>query len=235
MQGLARRNEPVFIITVATSWAGMSVYIERMMAMSSTCSPILGNTSLTSMPDLPRLVNLKGDAIATPFMPGNDLPAYWARAGFGSQVSTCEGAPWAKMWMTLVAFEGKGGFLGASGESSPSALTVPTRSSGPSRLANPNAPRPMPNRFRNWRRVIAKSSGRATGSLIFMNDLWLLCSNANSKVVRRDSATKVSRLSANVIRVFRPVQGDCMHNSRQFFVQLSGCDGLRHGNCRLSG
>ena len=29
-------HEPVFIITVATSCAGMSVYIERMIAMSST-------------------------------------------------------------------------------------------------------------------------------------------------------------------------------------------------------
>ena len=38
---------------LATSCAGMSVYIERMIAMSSTCSPSFGKTSLTSMPDLP--------------------------------------------------------------------------------------------------------------------------------------------------------------------------------------
>ena len=35
--------------------------LERMMANSSTCSPILEKTSLTSMPDLPIFLNLKGD------------------------------------------------------------------------------------------------------------------------------------------------------------------------------
>jgi len=53
MLGRARRVEPVFMNTVATSWAGMSVYIERITARSSTISPSLGKTSLTSMPDLP--------------------------------------------------------------------------------------------------------------------------------------------------------------------------------------
>src|SRR5258708_3300798 len=116
MHGLASRSEPVFIITVATSWAGMSVYIERMIAMSSTCSPIFGKTSLTGMPERPMGVNLKGEGMATPFMFGRDLPAYLASSGLGSQVSTCEGAPWAKMWITRLALAGNGGSFGASGE-----------------------------------------------------------------------------------------------------------------------
>ena len=60
MLGLVMRSEPVFMNTVATSWAGMSVYIERITAMSSICLPIFGNSSLTSMPDWPIGVNLKG-------------------------------------------------------------------------------------------------------------------------------------------------------------------------------
>ena len=47
--------------TVATSWAGMSVYIERMTVMSSTCWPIPGKSSLTGVPDLPIGLNLNGD------------------------------------------------------------------------------------------------------------------------------------------------------------------------------
>src|SRR5687767_10618527 len=105
--GFAIRNEPVFIITVATSWAGMSVCIDRITERLSTCAAMEGNTSLTSIPDFPYFANLNGDAIATPFSPGSDCPSYLVSAGLGSQVSTCEGAPWAKIWMTLFAFAGK--------------------------------------------------------------------------------------------------------------------------------
>ena len=95
--GLAMRNEPVFMNTVATSCAGMSVYIERMIARSSTCSPSAENTSLTSIPALPHFLNWNGDGIATPFRPGSDWSWYLARTGFGSHVSMCDGAPCAKM------------------------------------------------------------------------------------------------------------------------------------------
>src|SRR5258708_33647031 len=97
MLGREKRVEPVFINTVATSCAGMSVYIERITARSSTISPSFGKTSLTSMPDLPCGENLNGEAKATPSDPGMGLPSYCARDGLGSHVSTWEGAPWAKM------------------------------------------------------------------------------------------------------------------------------------------
>jgi hypothetical protein len=73
MLGLGCRG-PVFIITVTTSCAGMSVWIDRITASSSTCSAIAGNTSLTSIPDCPCFVNLNGDAIATPRVRGRTLP-----------------------------------------------------------------------------------------------------------------------------------------------------------------
>src|SRR6267142_3772798 len=85
MLGRANLVEPVFMKTVATSCAGISVYIERITARSSTNSPSFGNTSLTSMPDLPFFENLNGDAIATPSCPGIALPLYRVSDGFGSQ------------------------------------------------------------------------------------------------------------------------------------------------------
>src|ERR1035438_4204762 len=69
MLGFAIRSEPVFMNTVATSWAGMSVYMERTTAMSSTCWPIPGKSSLTSIPDRPMGVNLNGEPMATPLSP----------------------------------------------------------------------------------------------------------------------------------------------------------------------
>src|SRR5262245_60398882 len=91
--GLTERSDPVFMNNCATSCAGMSVCIDRMTARSSTCFAIAENTSLTSIPDWPYLENLNGDAIATPFSPGNDLPLAFVSSGLGSQVSTCDGAP----------------------------------------------------------------------------------------------------------------------------------------------
>jgi hypothetical protein len=38
-------REPAFIITVATSCAGMFVWIDRITASSSTCSAIAGNVA----------------------------------------------------------------------------------------------------------------------------------------------------------------------------------------------
>src|SRR5688572_27680643 len=59
--GRARRSEPVFMKIAATSCAGMSVYIERMIARSSTCCAVRAKTSLTSVPALPNLENLNGE------------------------------------------------------------------------------------------------------------------------------------------------------------------------------
>src|SRR5690349_1715534 len=100
----------------AGSWAGTSVHIERMMHMSSTHSPSFENTSLTSMPDFPYLLNLNGEGKATPVRPGKVLSSNFASVGFGSNVSTCDGAPPAKMWITCCALAGNGGSLGANGD-----------------------------------------------------------------------------------------------------------------------
>ena len=156
MLGFVILRDPVFMNTVATSWAGMSVYIERTTAMSSTCCPMPGKSSLTSVPERPILVNLNGEPMATPPSP-IDRPSMRTSSGFGSQVSMWEGAPCAKMWITALAVAGSGGFLGARGfdpAEKPSPGSVPdTRSLGSRRVARPRAPSPMPTRFRNFRRV----------------------------------------------------------------------------------
>ena len=156
MLGFVIRSDPVFMNTVATSWAGMSVYIERTTAMSSTCWPIPGKSSLTSVPDRPMGVNLNGEPMATPLSP-IVLPSIFTSSGFGSQVSMCEGAPWAKMWMTDFAVAWRGGGRGARGlaaAEAPLAASGPQRrSAGSSIVASPRAPRPIPTRFRNLLRV----------------------------------------------------------------------------------
>ena len=156
MLGFTIRSEPVFMNTVATSWAGMSVYIERMTAMSSTCSPMPGKISLTGIPDLPIGLNLKGEPIATPLSP-IVFPSIRTSSGFGSHVSMCDGAPCAKMWMTDLAVAGSGGALGARGlaeaDSPCAASSAPSMSRGSSIAASPSAPIPIPTRLRNFLRV----------------------------------------------------------------------------------
>ena len=148
------RPEPVFIITVANSCAGMSVCIERITATSSMHSPIFGKISLTSTPDLPRLVNLKTVGNGVPPISEMFLSALRASAGFGSHVSMCDGPPCAKMWMTCFAFAEKCGFRGASGDTPvPTALAVPESNCSPSIAARPKPPMPVPKRFKNSRRV----------------------------------------------------------------------------------
>jgi len=155
MLGFVIRSEPVFMNTVATSCAGMSVYMERMTAMSSTCWPIPGKSSLTWVPLRPMGVNLKGEPIATPLSPIG-RPSIRTSSGLGSQVSMCEGAPCAKIWITALAVAGSGGALGARGleeGEKPSGSAPEKSSAGSNRVARLRAPRPMPTRFRNFLRV----------------------------------------------------------------------------------
>src|SRR5580658_10332036 len=88
--------------------------------------------------------------MATPRSPMG-WPSCLTSAGLGSQVSTCEGAPAAKMWMTRLALAGKGGILGASGER-PTLVSAAKRESSRSKEVRPKAPKPMPRRDRNSRR-----------------------------------------------------------------------------------
>src|SRR6478609_4537666 len=112
--GFVMRIEPVFINIVATSCAGMSVYIERMTARSSACAAVLAKRSLTSKPDLPYRWNLKGEAMATPPSLPIERLSMRVRAGLGSHVSMWEGAPCAQRSMTALPVPGKGGALGRS-------------------------------------------------------------------------------------------------------------------------
>ena len=87
--------------------------------LSATCE----NNSLTSMPLCPYFLNLKGEGKAAPvlrsvgkFSIGSAFPAYLSSDGLGSKVSTCEGPPLAKIWMTRLALPGNWGALGNSGE-----------------------------------------------------------------------------------------------------------------------
>ncbi len=141
------------------SWLGTWAYIERTTAMSSACAAVLAKSSLISNPLLPYLENLKGDGKAAPvlrsvrrYSPGNGWPANLASAGLGSNVSTCEGPPFRKKWMTRFAFGAKCGARAVSGEGD----GVSAWASAPSE----RAPMPRPARARKSRRLM---DGRTNG------------------------------------------------------------------------
>ena len=84
------------ILKSAGPCAGLMPYIERISAMSSTCSAMCGNSSETSIPDSPCLWNSHGEGIRPPGLPITVLtsptpcmvsPCHLIRSGFGSQVS----------------------------------------------------------------------------------------------------------------------------------------------------
>src|ERR1700730_13765756 len=83
-----------------------------------------GNNSETSMPLCPYFLNLNGLGISGPGcpcrtttspLPESGCPAYFSRAGFGSNVSTWLTPPLMNSEITLVARGAKCGFLGANG------------------------------------------------------------------------------------------------------------------------
>src|SRR3984957_20552386 len=88
IEGRPEKLAPVFIISSAGSWLGISVYTERTKHMSSTHSARLGKISLTSMPLFPCFLNLKGDFIRLPVLrsccrspPGIGCPWYLSSEG----------------------------------------------------------------------------------------------------------------------------------------------------------
>src|SRR6476620_10301926 len=103
------------------SWLGIFADIERMTAMASMCWAVRSNNSLTSMPLWPYFLNLNGDGNAPPVLRsvrndcGNGLPAYFSKAGLGSNVSTCDGPPLRKKCTTRFARPGKCGAFEANG------------------------------------------------------------------------------------------------------------------------
>src|SRR5439155_6716003 len=139
-----------------------------MTQMSSMLSATRGNNSLTSMPLWPCFWNLNGDGNAAPVLrsvgrlpEGRGLFAYFSNAGFGSNVSTWDGPPLRKMWMTRLARAGNSGAFGASGLMiSPALASVGNKPVCAINDANPNAPMPMPHLHKKSRRVRNASSRR---------------------------------------------------------------------------
>src|SRR4051794_25297601 len=113
---LGRENacSPVFICKHAPLWLMLSAYIERITHMSSTQVARFGKSSLISVPHLPDLLNLYGEANRLPvrvrssfgFSNGSGLPLSIASRGLGSKRSTCDGPPDMKRKMTRLAFAG---------------------------------------------------------------------------------------------------------------------------------
>ena len=127
--------------------------------MSSASAPTCGNSSLTSRPLLPYLLNVNGDFISAPVLrsvatlpPGSGCPWYFSSIGLGSKLSTCDSPPFMNRKMT--------GFARA-GWCSPPEPRRPVdfrRRRGSQRLARPrpakaSMPKPLPMRQSASRRV----------------------------------------------------------------------------------
>ena len=128
--------------------------------MSSICSAVLAKRSLTSMPLSPYRRNLNGEGNAAPVfrsvvkLIGMACPAYFFSEGLGSNVSTCEGPPFRKKWMTRFARPGKCCVPATKEDDNSPAFAVPLRIvSSENKEASPNAPTPSPDRCSNDRRL----------------------------------------------------------------------------------
>src|SRR5829696_6845901 len=105
----------------------LSATIERMMHKSSTTPATFGNSSLTSAPHCPCFENLNGDCKMLPVFVrinfgnsnGGACPLYFASAGFGSKVSTCDGPPDMNRKITRFARGAKCGCFRESGLAEP--------------------------------------------------------------------------------------------------------------------
>src|SRR3954470_14198188 len=105
--GRAIWASPQFISMRDGSWFGTLPVIERMTHRSSAHCDKCGNRSLIGSPLWPRGANLNGDGNAAPVLRsvgrlgvGSGLSAYRSSSGLGSNVSTWEGPPLRKKWIT---------------------------------------------------------------------------------------------------------------------------------------
>src|SRR5437588_4922026 len=115
---------PVFICSIADPWIGESAVIECRKAMSSTHVARWGKRSLTHLPHCPYCLNFHLGPTTRPWflcpprpkvLTETVLPSSSYSFGLYSNVSTWLGPPYMKRKMTLLAFAGNGGALGASG------------------------------------------------------------------------------------------------------------------------
>ena len=120
--------------------------------------PRFGNVSLTSMPLLPHLRNSNGEGMKpVPLVflyrsPAGCWPSYFLSAGFGSNVSTCDGPPFRKRKMTRFARGVKCGPRPAAARSD----------CGPRRAPRPTIPKPAHIRRSICRRVKWRASSAAS-------------------------------------------------------------------------
>src|SRR5580700_9416978 len=134
----------------------------RSTQISSMHSATFGKISDTSIPDWPCFLKANGDISKPPVRrsvltseEGGRWPLYLVSAGFGSNVSTCDGPPFMNRWITRFALPGKCGCRGAKGDRCGDAVRAPSEAS---RFIRPREPKPKPQRVSISRRV--RNEGR---------------------------------------------------------------------------
>src|SRR5687768_3731539 len=101
------------------------------------------------------------------------LSLYLVNSGFGSHVSTCEGPPEAKIWMTDLALTLKCDALGTRGDkdlAAPAGAAMASYGLMPNTEARLTAPKTMPVRTRNSRLVKIMSSSDGECSRKYLSE-----------------------------------------------------------------
>src|SRR5262245_33652182 len=102
MLGLPTTGVPVLSCRHPQAWAAVSAYSDRITHRSSANFAVCGNRLLIGSPLLPWFLNSNGLRIKWPtgrlfdptfVLPVYGLPLYLSSSGFGSNVSTWDGAP----------------------------------------------------------------------------------------------------------------------------------------------
>src|SRR6185503_7825731 len=114
----------------------------------------------------PYFLNENGEGKAVPVLrsvrklTGIGLPAHFFSDGLGSKLSSWEGPPFMKRWITRLALGAKCGCFGTNGDrdGSPVASTACTAPIPRKTSARPKAAMPMPDRHKACRREMRRFS-----------------------------------------------------------------------------
>ena len=210
---------PVFIWNSAGPCAGLSVYIDRISAMSSTCCATCGNSSETSIPHCPYFLNVHGDGISPPGVPmrsphladaGHRLALALQQLGLGIEgVHLADAAVAEDRDHRLCLWPGSAAALGGQRASSTSWLRRPCRAS---RSANATPAMPPPRRVQQ----VLAGEQQSLAHWRYTNSLRL-----NSSLAELDQAVAGRLANASTTSlVFRRSNGGRAKRQRKRAVDL---------------
>src|SRR5262245_46825916 len=148
---------------------------------SSAQLAIFGSNSLTSRPDWPCFLKVKGDPKRLPGLvrinlgasKGSGFPLSACSRGLGSNVSTCDGPPAINRKITRLACGVKCGGFTDNGDAAPNTSAAAwAANSSANKPANPSIPNPLAKCPKAWRRDIARPAG-IPATMVFITSVHI--------------------------------------------------------------